>query len=79
MDTQRSLAIHVGLAHLAYGITLDDKNRGFSSPLAFDDYDLWFGADFDFLLDQIMDDLLDEIESDITSVDSTNLSEQASE
>ena len=74
MDTPRTIAVHAGVAHLAYGITLKDK-KDFESPFAFDDYDLWFGNDFDFLLDTLIDDLLDDIESDITSVDSTNLSE----
>ena len=66
------------MGHLAYGMALSDK-KNFSSPLAFDDYDLWFGSDFNFILDEIMDGLLEDIESDITSVDSTNLSEAASE
>ena len=78
MDTSRSIILHAGVAHLAYGMALSDR-KDFKSPLAFDDYDLWFGEDFDFLLEEIIDDLLDEIESDITSVDSTNLSEAASE
>ena len=78
MDTPRTIVIHAGVAHLAYGMALSDK-KDFKSPLAFDDYDLWFGADFDYLLNELLDDLLDDIESDITSVDSTNLSEAASE
>ena len=78
MDTPRTIVMHAGVAHLAYGMALSDK-KDFKSPLAFDDYDLWFGADFDFILDQLLDDLLEDIESDITSVDSTNLSEAASE
>ena len=78
MDTSRSIILHAGVAHLAYGMALSDR-KDFKSPLAFDDYDLWFGEDFDFLLEENIDDLLDEIESDITSVDSTNLSEAASE
>ena len=78
MDTQRTIIVHAGVAHLAYGMALSDK-KNFKNPLAFDDYDLWFGNDFDFFLGSIIDDLLDDIESDITSVDSTNLSEAASE
>ena len=77
MDTPRTIVVHAGVAHLAYGMALSDK-KDFKSPLAFDDYDLWFGADFDYLIDSLLDDLLDDIESDITSVDSTNLSEAAS-
>jgi Ca2+-binding RTX toxin-like protein len=70
----RTIALQAGMGHLAYGMALKDK-KDFNSPLAFDDYDLWFGNDFNFLLDEIMDGLLLDIESDITSVDSTNLSE----
>ena len=78
MDTPRTIVVHAGVAHLAYGMALSDK-KDFKSPLAFDDYDLWFGSDFDFVIETLLEDILDDIESDITSVDSTNLSEAASE
>jgi hypothetical protein len=65
------LSIHAGIAHLAYGI----KNQDKQDPFAFDAFDMWLGSDFDFLLDSWVEDTLREIESDITSVDSTNLSE----
>ena len=73
MET-KVMGIHAGIAHLASGVNLADKGD-FRSSLAFDDYDLWFSSDFDFLLDSWVEDTLREIESDITSVDSTNLSE----
>lgn len=71
----KTLSVYSGIAHLAYGVTMSDKQK---SSLDFDDYDLWFGNDFDWLLNSWLDDTLAEIESDITSVDSTNLSEQRS-
>ena len=71
-------SIHVGLVHLAYGVTMQDK-ADFRSPFALDEDDLWFDYDFDHLIDNWIEDVLKAIESDITSVDSTNLSEQRSE
>ena len=70
-------SITTGLAHLSYGVAVKDKNH-FSSPFAFDAYDMWFGADFDHIINNMMENLWDDIESDIASVDSTNLSEQHS-
>jgi len=77
MDTPRTIQIASGIAHLAYGVAVKDKDH-FNSPLAYDYYDLWFSDDYDYLIDNILDSVFDEIESDITSVDSTNLSEAAS-
>ena len=57
MDTQRAIILHAGVAHLAYGMALSDR-KDFKSPLAFDDYDLWFGSDFDYFMSELMDDLL---------------------
>ena len=65
------------MAHLSYGLALKDE-KDFKSPFAFDAYDLWFGSDFDLVLSELMDSFLDEIETDISSVDSSNLSEQHS-
>ena len=67
-------SIHAGLTHLAYGVTVSD-NTDFRSPLTFDSDELWFHHDFQHLMDNWLEDVLSEIESDITSVDSTNLSE----
>ena len=77
MDTLKTAQVASGLAHLTYGLALKDK-QNFRSPFAFDAYDLWFGADFDFLIDSLLDDFLSDIETDISSVDSSNLSEQHS-
>ena len=72
------MGIHAGIAHLTCAINLADKDD-FKSSLAFDDYDLWFGNDFDFMMENWMEDVLEEMESMISSVDSTNLSEAHSE
>ena len=70
------LHINAGIAHLAYGVKTSDKQK---ELFAFDAYDLWFGNEFDWLLDNWIEETLGEIESDISSVDSTNLSEARSE
>ena len=74
MNTQRVATLHAAVAHIAYGIDVTNKDV-FSSPFAYDNYDMWFGEDFDFIIAEMMDSFLREIESDITSVDSSNLSE----
>ena len=74
MDLPKTILTSAGVAHIAYATALKDR-KDFKSPLAFDDYDLWFGNDFNYFLNNLFDDLLSDIESDITSVDSTNLSE----
>lgn len=79
MDIPRTSQVVSAIAHTAYGIGMQDADKHFKSPFAFDAYDLWFGEDFNFLLENILDELLDDIETDISSVDSSNLSEQASE
>ena len=66
------LQANAGIAHLAYGIK-------FQAPWDLDSDDLWFGNDFNWLIDNWVEDTLAEIEADITSVDSTNLSEARSE
>ena len=68
---QISLSIVSALASQAYGI----KKLEFVSPLEFDAWDNWLGADFDIYLDQIIDTMFDEIEEDLLSVWSTNKSE----
>jgi hypothetical protein len=74
---QRIQHIHVaGVTQLAYGIKTSDK---FKNTWDFNGYDLWFSDDFNYVLDNWLENTLDEIESDITSVDSTNLSEARSE
>ena len=60
-----------GVAYIAYGVEIDD-------PYAYDSYDVWFDDDYNFFLDNILEGIFDDIESDITSVWSTNLSEQLS-
>ena len=77
MDLPRTISICSGIAHLSYGVAVSDIDH-FSNKLAFDPYDLWFSADYNYMLDNIIDGVFDAIESDITSVDSTNLSEAAS-
>ena len=72
-----SVASACGVLATAYGVAVRDPSD-FKDAFAFDDYDLWFGGDFNYFLDELFDDILEEIESDITSVDSTNLSEQRS-
>ena len=84
MKTPAYTTIASGVTFVAYGINVRDssgsKGKGkFDDPLAFDDYDLWLGADLDYFLDNLLDDLFDDIESDITSVWSTNASEQLSQ
>ena len=74
MDTPRTITICSGIAHLSYGVAVSD----FSNKLAFDPYDLWFSADYDYMIDNVLDGIFDVIESDITSVDSSNKSEAAS-
>jgi hypothetical protein len=64
-----------GLTHLSYAVSFKDKDFGQKSPFAFDAYDLWFGDDFNYILNSLLDDLLEDIETDISSVDSSNLSE----
>lgn len=74
---QRLQPVHVaGVAQLAYGVK---TTATFNSSFDFDDFDLWFDDDFNFVLDNWLEDALDAIASDITSVDSTNLSEARSE
>ena len=77
MNTKLS-AVHAALTQISYGLDLSDK-KDFKSDFDFDSQDLWFGIDFDFLIDNWMETILDEIASDISSVDSTNLSEAHSE
>ena len=74
----RTTPMLAGIAHLAYGIKMETEFKG-GSKLDFNDYDLWFDDDFNFILSNWLEDTLAEIESDITSVDSTNLSEARSE
>lgn len=76
MNNQQPLMLQAGIAQIAYGIKATNKE---GDPFAFDAYDNWFGEDFDFLMDSWLEDTLALIESDITSVDSTNLSEARSE
>ena len=78
MDLQRTIQVISGIAHTAYGIGLTEKDA-FKSPFAFNAYDNWFGKDFDYILNNLLDEFLEEIETDISSVDSSNLSEQHSE
>ena len=66
-----------GIVTTAYGVAIKDPSD-FKDPFAFDDYDLWFGSDFNFFLDNLFDNILNDIASDITSVDSTNESEAES-
>ena len=75
MENPRILAIHAGVAHLAYGVAIVDNTNEFKSSLDFNDYDDWFGTDFNWLMNSWLETTLNDIESDITSVDSTNLSE----
>ena len=66
-----------GIVASAYGTLLRDP-ADFRDPFAFDDYELWFGNDFDFLIDSIFDDIFKDIEDNIETVDSSNESEAAS-
>ena len=61
----------------AVGVDILDSSK-FTSPIQFDAFDNWLGADFQFVLDNIIDDFFDEIEDNLLSVWSTNLSEQES-
>ena len=70
------LSINAAFAHLAYGVKTTDKQKDL---FAFDTYDLWFGDDFNWLIDNWLEETLAEIETDISSVDSSNLSEAHSE
>ena len=73
----KSMAASSGILFVAYGIEIKDDN--FKHNYEFDAYDLWFDEDFDYILDNILEDIFEEIESDITSVWSTNESEQISQ
>ena len=65
MKTPSNLATTAsGIVATAYGTVLKDLSD-FKDPFAFDDYELWFGNDFDFLIDNIFDDIFLEIESNI--------------
>ena len=75
MKNQTSTLIASGVTYIAYGVDVKDN---FDSPYALNSYDVWFDEDYNFFFDNMLDDLWDEIESDITSVWSTNLSEQLS-
>ena len=66
-----------GIIYVAYGIQVEDSIKR-KDPFAFNDYDLWFGRDFDWIINNMMNSVWDEIESDITSDWSTNESEQLS-
>ena len=79
MDIPRTTQVVSAIAHTAYGIGFKEASNDFKSPFAFDAYDMWFGADFDYVIENLLNDLLEDIETDISSVDSSNLSEQASE
>ena len=67
-----------GIIFVAYGIQVEDRSRSKDNAFAFNEYDLWFGRDFDWVIDNMMNNIWDEIESDITSDWSTNESEQLS-
>ena len=77
MET-KLVGVYAGITHLTYGVDLTDR-ADFKSKLAFDEQDLWFRNNFDFLMNNWMEQVLDEIAEDISSVDSTNLSEAHSE
>ena len=62
------------VAYSAIGVDILESSK-FTSPIQFDAFDNWLGADFDFILDNIMDEFFGEIESDLLSVWSTNKSE----
>ena len=78
MDLPRTIHLISGIAHTAYGTGLTDS-RASKSPFAYNAYDLWFGEDFDYVINELLDGFLEDIETDISSVDSSNLSEQHSE
>ena len=63
---------------LAHGIKVktNDIDR---SPLSYNGFDSWLGADFDYFLDNLLDGFLQDIEDDLLSVWSTNRSEQESQ
>ena len=67
-----------GVIYAAYGIQVEDNRTTKSSAFDFNEYDLWFGQDFDWIISNMMEHVFDEIKSDITSDWSTNLSEQLS-
>ena len=65
------------ITYTATGVDIADSSK-FISPIQFDAFDNWLGADFDFVLDSIMDEFFGDIEADLLSVWSTNKSEQES-
>ena len=73
----KAMAASSGVLYMAYGLEIRDDD--FKHRYEFDAYDLWFDEDFDYILDNILEDIFEEIESDITSVWSTNESEQISQ
>ena len=75
-NTHNSLAtFQAGILCTAYGVSMQD----YTSPYDFNEYELWFGNDFDYVLDNILEDFLDDIESKLSSDKSSNYSEQISQ
>lgn len=74
MNNNKNLATVSGIAHIAYGVHVDPKK----DPFAFDDYDLWFGNDFDWIINELFEDVFADLEEIISSDWSTNLSEALS-
>lgn len=70
----KTVAAASGVAHLAYGVLIDLQD----DPLAYNEYDLWFGDDYNYLLENQLEDFLYFVEKDIEDVNSSNESEQIS-
>ena len=71
-------AVDIGIVGSAYGVNIQDPSD-FKDPFAYNDYDLWFGEDFDFFIDELLEDVLADLEDEIESVRSSNISEQRSQ
>ena len=74
----KNIAAASGVVHLAYGV-LVEKEEAWESPYAFDEYDLWFGDDYNYFLDNQLEDFFVFVEEDIEDVRSSNYSEQISQ
>ena len=70
--------VAVSLIETAYCLQTHDLRKDSQRSYDYDDYDLWFDQDFEYLLRYSLEALLQDIESDITSDWSTNESEQLS-
>lgn len=62
MKAPPNTAAYSGIIHLAYGVHIERTD-----PFALDDYDLWFGNDFNYVVTDLFNSVFDIIEEQVSS------------